>query len=157
MTPRTAQEIRPARTAREREAALALRHRVFCEEQGVAPDLEADPRDGEALHLVAMRDEAVVGTCRVVFDGRAAKLGRMAVERAERGQGLGAALLDVAIRAARQAGAERVALNAQTAVVAFYERGGFATRGERFEEAGIEHVRMDMDLERTVPDGGRLA
>ena len=33
----------------EREAALALRHRVFCEEQGVARELEVDGRDDEAL------------------------------------------------------------------------------------------------------------
>ena len=87
MTTPTVLEIRLVAGNRERDAALALRHRVFCEEQGVAVDLEADGRDGEALHVVAVSDGAVVGTCRLVLDGDTAKLGRMAVEPEARGRG----------------------------------------------------------------------
>src|SRR3954447_14984495 len=93
MTTPSAPQIRLASREGEREAALGLRYRVFCEEQGVALDLEADGRDGEALHLVAVADGAVVGTCRLVLDAGTAKLGRMAVEPAARGRGIGAALL----------------------------------------------------------------
>ena len=146
MDTRTAAEIRPARTERERDAALALRRRVFCDEQGVAPELEQDGRDGEATHLVAMRNGVVVGTCRLLFDGSTAKLGRMAVEPAERNAGLGAAILRTAIEEAQLAGVERIALHAQSQAVSLYERAGFAARGRRFEEAGIEHVRMEIDL-----------
>jgi ElaA protein len=148
MSPRIAQEIRPARTTRERDAALDLRRRVFCDEQGVAPELEPDERDSDALHLVAVSERGVVGTCRLVFDGPTAKLGRMAVERAARGHGVGADILEAALAAARDAGARRVALNAQTGAVGFYARAGFVARGDRFDEAGIEHVRMDLDLAR---------
>ena len=146
MQAQIADEIRLARTRRERDAALGLRHRVFCEEQGVAPELERDGRDGEALHLVAVRGGRVVGTCRLVLDRGSAKLGRMAVEPGARGRGLGAAILAAAVAEARAAGARRVALHAQTAAAGLYERAGFAARGERFEEAGIEHVRMEMAL-----------
>lgn len=157
MEARIDQEIRPARTAREREAALALRRRVFCDEQGVAPELEVDGRDGEALHLVAVRDGAVVGTCRLLFEGPTAKLGRLVVEADARGRGLGGAIVGAAVGEARRAGARRVALNAQAAAMGLYARAGFEPRGERFEEAGIEHVRMDMDLDSRAPDGGPLA
>ncbi|HVE67822.1 MAG TPA: GNAT family N-acetyltransferase [Solirubrobacteraceae bacterium] len=152
MEPRTAHEIRLARTARERDGALAVRHRVFCEEQGVAPELEVDGRDGEALHLVAVRDGAVVGTCRLLLDGSTAKLGRLAVEADARGAGLGAAIVDAAVGEARRAGARRVTLNAQTVAVGLYERAGFAPRGGRFQEAGIEHVRMDRVLGQPSPE-----
>lgn len=146
MGARIADQIRISRTERERAAALDLRRRVFCDEQGVAPELEVDGRDGEAVHLVALRDGAVVGTCRLVLDAGTAKLGRMAVERAARGRGLGAAILREAVEQARRSGAERVALHAQTSAVAFYARAGFAARGEPFHEAGIEHVRMELGL-----------
>jgi predicted GNAT family N-acyltransferase len=146
MRPSTAPEIRLAAQPAEREAALALRHRVFCEEQGVALDLEADGRDGNALHLVALTGGAVVGTCRLVLDGETAKLGRMAVEPAARGRGIGADLLVAAEREARAAGAGRIALHAQASARDLYSRGGFAERGERFEEAGIEHVLMEKRL-----------
>lgn len=153
MAARSADEIRPARTERERDAALALRHRVFCDEQGVAPELEQDGRDDEALHVVALAGGEVVGTCRLGFDGPTAKLGRMAVEPSARGAGLGAAILEAGVEQAREAGARRVALNAQTGAAAFYARAGFAPHGEPFQEAGIEHVRMDLDL--PAPDGAR--
>ncbi|MDX6698913.1 MAG: hypothetical protein QOE65_2310 [Solirubrobacteraceae bacterium] len=146
MDTRTAHEIRPVRTARERDAALALRHRVFCEEQGVEPGLDRDGRDDDALHLVALRDGEVIGTCRLVFDGPTAKLGRMAVERAQRGRGVGARVLAEGIAQARRGGSARVALHAQTSAVSFYARAGFVARGEPFEQAGIEHVGMDLSL-----------
>jgi predicted GNAT family N-acyltransferase len=146
MTTPTVPEIRLVAGNGERDAALALRHRVFCEEQGVALDLEADGRDGEALHVVAVSEGAVVGTCRLVLAGRTAKLGRMAVEPEARGRGIGAALLAGAEREARVAGASRIALHAQAHARELYARGGFAERGEPFEEAGIAHVLMEKRL-----------
>jgi predicted GNAT family N-acyltransferase len=146
MTTSSALHIRLAAAEAEREAALALRYQVFCEEQGVAIDLEADGRDGEALHVVALRDGAVVGTCRLVLDDGTAKLGRMAVEPERRGQGIGAALLDGAEGEARAAGASRIALHAQTYAQSLYARAGFEPRGKAFEEAGIEHVLMEKPL-----------
>jgi ElaA protein len=146
MSPRTALQIRPTAYAQERDAALALRHRVFCEEQGVAPGLEVDGRDDDALHLVAVRDGAVVGTCRVRLEGHTAKVGRMAVERTARRTGIGSALLAAALDEARAAGATRASLNAQVAAVGLYARAGFVATGEPFQEAGIDHVRMERPL-----------
>jgi predicted GNAT family N-acyltransferase len=47
---------------------------------------------------------------------------------------------------ARQRGLERVWCNAQVSAVPFYARLGYRIEGERFEEAGIEHVRMALEL-----------
>ena len=40
---------------------------MFAEEQGVPVEADRDGRDPEALHLVAVDNEDVVGTCRLVF------------------------------------------------------------------------------------------
>jgi ElaA protein len=146
MSPRTALQIRLAAYAEERDAALALRRRVFCEEQGVAPALEVDGRDGEALHLVAVCHGDVVGTCRLLLEGHTAKVGRMAVERTARNAGVGGELLAAALDEARRAGATRATLNAQVVAVGLYARAGFVATGEPFEEAGIDHVRMERRL-----------
>ena len=127
-------------------AALALRERVFCEEQGVAPEADRDGRDAEAVHVVAFDGGRLVGTCRLLFDGEVARLGRMAVEAEQRGRGIGAELLDAAERAAGRSGARRVRLHAQTAALRLYERAGYEQRGERFLEEGIEHVTMEKAL-----------
>jgi predicted GNAT family N-acyltransferase len=150
-----APKIRLAADTAELDAALALRHRVFCVEQGVAVELEVDGRDGGALHVVAVSDGAVVGTCRLVFDGETAKLGRMAVEPWARGQGIGAALLAGAEREAGAAGALRVSLHAQARARDLYARAGFNEQGDRFEEAGIEHVLMEKRLEENSVDRPR--
>ena len=146
MTTSSALEVRPAAGPRERAAALELRRRVFCEEQGVAVELEVDGRDDAALHVVALEGGRLVGTCRLVFDADTAKLGRMAVEPAARGQGVGAALLRAAEAQARAAGAGRIGLHAQARARDLYARGGFVERGVPFHEAGIRHVHMEKRL-----------
>jgi len=140
-------EVRRVRDARELEAALALREAVFAGEQGVDPAADRDGRDGEALHLVAVEDGAVLGTCRLlVAPGGTARFGRLCVARAARGRGLGAALLAAAEREARAAGAARMGLHAQTDALPLYERAGFTPYGERFQEEGIEHLGMEKAL-----------
>lgn len=128
---------------RELVAAVELRRRVFCEEQGVSEEDEYDGRDEEATHLVAVAEGAVVATCRLLREGATVRLGRMAVERAQRGRGVGTALLIAGERAARAAGATRISLNAQTVAQGVYARQGFEPRGEPFVEVRIEHVAME--------------
>jgi predicted GNAT family N-acyltransferase len=144
--PRTASaiEIRRARGAAELEAALALRRAVFCDEQGVPSALEVDGRDGEAIHLVAVEGGRVVGTCRLRTGDSTLKLERLAVARDARRRGVGGALVVAA--EAHAADAARVVLTAQTRAVGLYAARGFVTVGEPFEQAGIEHVRMEKRL-----------
>ena len=137
-------EVREAAGPEERDAALALRERVFCGEQGVSIAAERDGADDEALHVVALaEDGAVIGTCRLVLDGDAARLGRMCVDPALRGSGVGQAVLVEAERRAAAAGARLVRLHAQTSVRRLYERAGYTPSGDEFIEEGIPHVAME--------------
>jgi predicted GNAT family N-acyltransferase len=138
--------VRVASGSSEVDEALELRRRVFVGQQGVTLDADRDGLDRTALHVVAVDDGHVVGTCRLVFDGSLARLGRMAVEDDFRGRGLGAEILVVAEREARAAGAERIRLHAQLAARSLYERGGFEVRGEEFLEEGIPHLTMEKPL-----------
>jgi predicted GNAT family N-acyltransferase len=121
----------------------ALRTRVFVEEQGVPPELEQDAIDAVAVHAVG-RDDAgrVVATGRLFErDGRGV-IGRMAVDAAARGAGHGAAVLAVLHREALRRGLAEVEIHAQLSARGFWERAGYVTEGEEFEEAGIRHVTM---------------
>jgi predicted GNAT family N-acyltransferase len=133
-----------ARRARggELPLLLALRHAVFCDEQGVPEELEHDAEDASAIHLVIEDGGAVVGTCRLLRRGDVIRLGRMAVVRDRRGEGLGALLLARAHEVAGEEGAAAVELHAQVSVRGFYERAGYAAEGGEFPEAGIAHVAM---------------
>ena len=128
------------------EAALTLRSRVFCEEQGVSFEADQDGRDHEATHIVAVDEGAVIGTCRLLFRGPVARLGRLAVQAERRGDGVGAAILREADRVATGAGAETIALHAQTYAQSLYESAGYEEYGPTFVEEGIEHVAMEKRL-----------
>jgi predicted GNAT family N-acyltransferase len=135
-------------------AALALRERVFCDEQGVSIEEERDGRDAEAMHLLALDDRgAVVGTLRVLRGGEEAKIGRVAVDPGSRRQGVASRMLDAALARAAREGCTRARLAAQTDAIEIYLRAGFTVESERFMEAGIEHVWMSRDL---TPDGSGM-
>ena len=128
------------------DAALGLRERVFCGEQGVSLEADRDGRDREAVHLVAICEDRVIGTCRLLFRGREARLGRLAVEPDERGRGVAAAILQEADRVSAATGADRISLHAQTYALDLYIRDGYRERGGHFMEEGIEHVAMEKRL-----------
>jgi len=148
--------VRAAQRPAEVEAALALRVAVFCTEQGVPREEEIDARDEQALHLIAVDDGALLGTCRLLFDTEAgvARLGRMAVRRDARRRGVGGALLQAALAQARKRGMGRVRLNAQRPAEALYAGPGFRVIGAPFQEAGIEHVAMELSLVAASPPPG---
>lgn len=133
--------------------ALDIRRAVFVAEQGVSEALEIDGRDGAAEHLLALLEGEPVGTLRLrlLEDGRIAKIERVAVLAPARGQGLGAMLMRAALGRAATLGAREARLHAQIYVTAFYQALGFVAFGEEFEEDGIPHVAMRLDLARTDP------
>lgn len=139
-------EIRRVRGEREMQAALELRHDVFCVEQGVPQHEELDGRDGEGIHLVAVDGEEMLGTCRVLMVGSTAQFSRLAVRRSARRRGIATALLQAADEETIAAGGKRIVLHAQTYARRLYENAGYRPRGRVFTEAGIEHIAMEKHL-----------
>lgn len=125
------------------EQASEIRRQVFIEEQAVPQQEEWDGRDDECLHFLARLDGQPVGTARLLPDGH---IGRVAVLAAGRGRGIGLALMQAAIEAARQRGHAHAELAAQTHALAFYRRLGFKAYGAEFLDAGIAHRNMRLDL-----------
>ncbi|GAA5169984.1 MULTISPECIES: GNAT family N-acetyltransferase [Halomonadaceae] len=125
------------------EQASEIRRQVFIEEQAVPQEEEWDGRDDECLHFLARLDGQPVGTARLLPDGH---IGRVAVLAAGRGRGIGLALMQAAIEAARERGHAHAELAAQTHALAFYRRLGFEAYGPEFLDAGIAHRNMRLDL-----------
>jgi predicted GNAT family N-acyltransferase len=141
-------EVRWVAGEEEMRGAIAVREEVFCREQGVSRAEELDGRDEEARHVVAPAPGGgqVIGTARVLVDGEDAKIGRVAVERVWRHRGIASRMLDLTLDGARERGCTRARLAAQIEAAALYERAGFAVESEPFEEAGITHVWMGLQL-----------
>lgn len=128
-----------------REDAGRVRFAVFVEEQRVPPEIELDEWDPASDHALAVDDTGrVIATGRLLPDGH---IGRMAVLRQWRGQGVGATILAALVARAAERGMKRVMLNAQTQARGFYARFGFTQVGAEFTEAGIPHVAMERRLD----------
>ena len=124
--------------------ARRIRSQVFIEEQRVPVAMEWDATDSDAVHAVAYNAMgAPLGTGRGFFDRSGAyRIGRMSVIASMRGAGVGRAILESLIDAGRARGATRVGLSAQTSVIPFYVRAGFAVQGEVYDDASIPHIEM---------------
>jgi len=149
----TSYALRVAEDPADREACFAVRKEVFVGEQGVPEDLEYDAYDADAVHVLAVREDGVpLGAGRLLHGEAAAaktdgdlsvgSLGRLAVTKAARGLGIGAALVGAIEDAARARGLTAVDLHAQTHATGFYERLGYVTYGSEFPDAGIPHRAM---------------
>lgn len=145
--------VRPARDGAEIAAALDLRVRVFCDEQGVGREAELDGLDEAATQIVALDESGVIATCRLRMVGEDCKLERMAVERRLRGSGVGARLLSAAEAEAARLGASTIVVHAQRRAEDFYASAGYMPDGDTFIEEGIEHVRMTKRLADRVAGG----
>jgi predicted GNAT family N-acyltransferase len=111
---------------------------------------DRDGRDHEATHLVAIEDDRVIGTCRLLFRGHVARLGRLSVDPDRRGEGIAAALLALADQISIEGGADAISLHAQTYARRLYLEAGYEERGPAFVEEGIEHVAMGKRLDQST-------
>jgi GNAT superfamily N-acetyltransferase len=137
-----------------RDAAYAIRYAVFVEEQGIPAELEIDEYDPIAQHVLAFVDGQCVATARIYLDEQdpsKTKIGRMAVLKGFRGQGIGTALLGEAIRAGMMQGASIFELHAQQSAAPFYAKLQFKPDGAIFDEVGIPHQRMRLVLSAGAP------
>jgi predicted GNAT family N-acyltransferase len=124
------------------ELVKPIRYQIFVVEQNVPEDLECDEYDQDAFHAVAKLHDQVIGTGRLILNQTIAKIGRLAVDKAFRGKGIGIDILRALINKGKEKGAQEFILHAQTHAIAFYAKEGFEPYGPIFDEAGIPHVEM---------------
>lgn len=124
--------------------AAKVRTAVFVQEQGIPLEMEWDEADSTAVHVVAYNGLGQgIATGRLIgHASHVGRIGRMAVNRALRGSRIGQGILQTLMDAARQRGDAEVMLHAQCSAEGFYQRLGFAPRGEPFDEVGIPHIEM---------------
>lgn len=121
--------------------AIPIRKNVFIEEQQVPESEEWDDEDCSALHIIAIKKGEAVATARLSQKG---KIGRMAVLKVYRKQGIGSMMLIALINAAKESGLQDIKLWSQSHAQAFYKKHGFIVSGNEFLDAGISHVEMHL-------------
>lgn len=127
--------------------SAAVRKTVFVDEQGYTLEEEFDDYDAACPHVVLLEDDEPIATGRLILlpDGTA-KLGRIAVLKPYRGQHLGARIVEALLKRAKEMGAVRAYVSAQSYAVPFYEKFGFRVYGDEYLDGRIPHRDMDMPL-----------
>ena len=127
-----------------------VRKTVFVAEQGYTLAEEFDDYDSVCPHLVLFDGDTPVATGRLVLlsDGTA-KLGRIAVLKAYRGQHLVAQIVQELLKRAKAEGAVRAYVSAQSYAVPFYNKFGLREYGDEYLDGRIPHRDMDMKLQRS--------
>ncbi len=126
-----------------KDEIFLVRNTVFTAEQGIDTNLDFDGQDEQAVHALVYDNDEPVATGRMLEDGH---IGRIAVLISHRGKGLGTAIMKALVNEARRRNFARVYLGAQVHALDFYEKLGFESIGERYDEVGIEHQTMQLSL-----------
>ena len=121
-----------------------IREKVFIEEQKVTPQLEWDGRDEEAIHFLAYQDEKAIGCARAFVIENHMQLGRMAVLKEYRNNGIGSFLIEKDITTAKLNQLSKISISAQCHAINFYKKFGFEVTSEIYLDAGISHQDMEL-------------
>ncbi|MCH5171160.1 MAG: GNAT family N-acetyltransferase [Oscillospiraceae bacterium] len=106
--------------------ANAIRKEVFCDEQKYPVEAEFDELDKISPHLTVYKDGVPVGTGRIVYvDEKTCHIGRIAVKKARRGEGIGRLVVEELLRRVKEENIPIVTIEAQTHAAPFYEKLGF--------------------------------
>lgn len=130
--------------------AFRIRTNVFVGEQAVPVHEEIDDLDCFVPIFVAYENEVAKGTARVILkNDDVAKIGRVAVMKEFRGDGVGRELmLEVIQYVIENTNVSEIQLDAQLTAVKFYETLGFTSYGDIFKDAGIDHILMKYVIQR---------
>jgi predicted GNAT family N-acyltransferase len=134
-------EVKKVADPAQLEKVFAIRREVFVGEQNCPPELEWEHEE-ESNHFLATVDGIPAGASRWRKTDKGYKLERFAVLNAFRGQGVGQALVQAVLDDLPK-DADYIYMHAQVKAVTLYERFGFVRTGPQFEEAGIQHFKME--------------
>lgn len=130
------------------EVAFAIRKKVFIEEQKVSEEEEYDEFESTSYHVLAILEGIPVGTARMRSTEKGFKLERFSVLSEFRGKGVGTSLVKKLLVVCKNKPETRVYLYAQVDAIGFYEKFGFETIGNIFQDARIDHIEMQYNEKR---------
>lgn len=109
---------------------------------------EQDELEGEAIHIIAVENDKIVGCGRAHFNSEdEAQIRYMAVENQWQGKGVGKLILDELEKGVKQKGAKKIILHARENVIKFYEKNGYKIIKPSHTLFGeIKHFLMSKDL-----------
>ncbi|WP_119327024.1 GNAT family N-acetyltransferase [Companilactobacillus musae] len=127
--------------------SINIRKAVFIDEQNVPKNLEIDDNEANCTYFNLYVDNQPVATARFFpTEDNGIHVQRVAVLKNFRHQNLGSNLLKNIIKFAQKNNYKYVILGAQDHAQLFYKKLGFHVVGNQYQEVGILHHDMKLDL-----------
>lgn len=125
-----------------------IRAQVFIKEQDVDAAIEFDEVDRAATQFIVYDDNDIpCATCRLFFKDSIAFIGRLAVKKEYRHQGIASALLKNCEEHIPN-NINEIHLYAQVRAKPLYQANGYKEDGDIFDDANIPHILMIKLLKR---------
>ena len=121
-----------------------IREQVFIQEQNIPVAEEWDAQDAISLHFVVYDQDKPIATARLLQNN---SIGRVAVLKSYRGQGIGKLLMLQIIQRAKNKQRKFLKLSSQVHAIQFYAALGFTVQGEEYLDCGIPHIDMYLKLD----------
>lgn len=139
--------VKIVETEKEHADAIAVRKKVFVEEQGVPLHLECDALDATATHFIMYEGNEPVGAARLRgIEDHTAKIERVCILQSQRGKKLGVLIMQEMEKFAISIQQKKLKLHAQSYAVPFYEKLGYTVTSPEFMDAGIPHRAMEKEI-----------
>jgi len=121
---------------------LQFRQAIFVVEQA-SPYADLDGKDARAEHLLVRRGDGLIGCLRLIEPDPLVRIGRVAIEPAERGRGLARVMMEAAMERAAQVYPHRdLGVSAQAYLEPFYRSLGFVAVSAPYDDGGVPHIDM---------------
>ena len=123
--------------------AIKIRYEVFTLEQGFDKDDDLDSKDNESIHILVFINNKPIATARMFLESKDAfHIGRLAVLKDYRHQGVGSFILKTFENEAKELNGKKVVLGSQIDKASFYEKCGYKKYGDIFDDANYPHIMM---------------
>jgi len=129
------------------ESTVALRDRILRRPLGLKFSAEQLAAESNVIHLAGLIDDQVRACCVVAQQDEGwFKIRQVAVDADFQRQGYGKQLMEFVHQHVESLGGKKVFCHSRDVAEAFYNRLGYRSVGDYFEEVSIQHVRMEKDL-----------
>lgn len=140
--------IKSPQTRKEFFDYYDLRWRILRAPWNQPKGSEQDDLEGQAIHIIAVENDKIVGCGRAHFNSdEEAQIRYMAVENEWQGKGVGKLILDELEKRVVEKGAKKIILHARENIVKFYEKNGYKVIKRSHTLFGvIPHYLMEKEL-----------
>lgn len=129
------------------EQMVQLRLDILRKPLGLSFTKEELDKEKEDILIASFDEDQMLGCCILTkIDDRRIRLRQMAVEKNLQGKGIGESIISFAENIARDKGYKILMMHARDTAIGFYEKYGYAVKGEQFIEVKTNHHVMEKRL-----------